>query len=140
MAQDSAKVITERPAFLGVSYLQGDRNLTKNEMEQILFSSRDPVVVNLAETEQSYTTAAFVPAFLGGFCVGFGAFAKPVNPTLIVAGIIAIAGGYALQSAGDADLHRAIARYDSDVLSPPPVGWLNRSHPVIIRVGFSAGF
>lgn len=140
LAQDSTKVIIERPSFLRISYSQGHRDLTKAEMEQILLSSKDPAVVDLAGTEKSYTTVAFIPAFFGGFCVGIGAFAKPANPTLMAAGIISIFGAFVLQAAGDTDLREAITRYNSDVLASPPIGLSGNPQSQTLEIGFSTSF
>ena len=140
LAQDSTRVISERPAFLGTSYSQGNRELTKDELEQILLSSIDRTTVNLTSAERSYSTVAFIPAFIGGFCVGFGAFSKPMNMTLIVSGVVSIVGAYIVQGASDSDLHRAIERYNTDVLVPPQVGSLWDTRLGSLRMGFSTEF
>lgn len=140
LAQDSTRIISERPAFLGASYSQGNRELTKDELERILLSSKDRTIVNLTSAERSYSTMAFIPAFIGGFCVGFGAFSKPMNLTLIVSGVVSIVGAYIIQSSGDSDLHQAIERYNTDVLMPPPVGSLWDTRVGSLRIGFSTEF
>ncbi len=140
MAQDSSSVITQRPAFLGTTYFQGKHVITKGELERLLLSSKDRTTVILTSTEKSYSTVSFIPAFIGGFCIGYGAFSKPVNATLVISGIVSVVGAYIIGSAADSDLNGAVNRYNSEVLEPPEKGPSNGAGRNTLQIGFTEPF
>jgi hypothetical protein len=124
-ATSASDTISSRPGFLGTAYLRGDRSISKSELERILFASRDPHMKPLIMSERSYSTLAFIPAFLGGFCVGYGLFTKPANPTLVLSGLVSIVGAAIIQNEAAFKLTEAIDRYNDSVrgnTSYVPVG------------------
>lgn len=140
MAQDSLHTIVVRPSLLGTSYYQDNRSLTKQDIEDTLLRSTDAKVLNLVHRERSYSTIAFIPAFVGGFCLGFGSFSKPVNGTLIVSGIVSILGAYVLQNASNVDLHEAIQTYNSDLSATAWDDGVGPPDPGSVRITFSRTF
>lgn len=139
-AQAASDSISARPVFLGTAYSIGDSDIDRNELEQMLLASKNPNVVKLTKSERSYTTIAFIPAFLGGFCVGYGLYAKPANLSLVLSGAICIAGAYVIQSEAESRLSKAISGYNSDINNISLRGPFKGIERETLQIGFTASF
>lgn len=98
--------------FWGMTYKQGDRELSLSEFKSLLKTNPDGLIYERCSSGMSLRILADVFSFAGGFGLGYGLVSKPANTTSIVAGGIAVIAALVLNSKGKSTMEEAVGQYN----------------------------
>ena len=98
--------------FWGMTYKQGDRELSLTEFRSLLKTNPDGSIYQRCASGMSLRIFADVFSFAGGFGLGYGLLSKPINTTSVVAGGIAVITALVLNSKGKSRMQEAVGQYN----------------------------
>jgi len=104
--------LSVKDGFFGPTYKEGSRELSSKEFKDLLRACRDTTVPQLYASGSTLSTLGDVSGFVGGFCIGFGAFSKPAKTGTIVVGVVIAAAAIVLDLTGEHKMQEALVRYN----------------------------
>ena len=112
VAKDSLSI---EDGFFGMTYMQGDHELSSREFKQLLKTNPDNTIYQRYSSGSTLSTFGDVFGFVGGFGLGYGLFSKPTNTTSIVIGGIAAVAGLVFDITGKNKMREAVGQYNQQL-------------------------
>jgi len=73
---DSTSTLEYETGFWAPAYKYCGQEIDSDEFRNILFSLNDTKIGNLYRDSKTFNTLANITGFVGGFCLGYGVFAR----------------------------------------------------------------
>ncbi len=126
--------------FFGMSFQQGDRDVSSSEFKNLLKSSPDTTIYPLFSSGGTISTMGDVLGGIGGFGLGYGITSKPSRTALTVAGGVVAVVGIFLNVEGGRKMQKAVLQYNRMTQGMSPHGSLIELDRRSTLVAFSARF
>jgi hypothetical protein len=124
MSRDSLSL---EDGFFGMTYKQGDRELSSTDFRNLLKSSSDSSIYDRYSNGKTLGTLADVLGFMGGFGVGYALTSKPTDQFALIAGGVATVSSVVFGIMGKSKVKGAVEQYNRQL-------WESRSNSILDRL------